>query len=135
MARKKGARGRKAEPRNEAVRVEGLNLDFSAAPTISRFLRDNSFVRGLVGPVGSGKSYACAAEVFLRALAQEPSPRDNIRYTRCAVIRNTYPELRTTVLKTWGEIFPENVFGNMRWSPPITHHIKQPAKDDIPGVD
>jgi len=135
MARKKGARGRKAEPRNEAVRVEGLNLDFSAAPTISRFLRDNSFVRGLVGPVGSGKSYACAAEVFLRALAQEPSPRDNIRYTRCAVIRNTYPELRTTVLKTWGEIFPENVFGNMRWSPPITHHIKLPAKDDIPGVD
>ena len=134
MARRRGARTRKPDA-DPVVQVDALNLDFSKAPTISKFLRSNAFVRGLVGPVGSGKSYACAAEIFLRALAQEPSPVDNIRYTRAAIIRNTYPELRTTVLKTWGEIFPENLFGQMRWSPPITHHIRLPAKGDAPGVD
>ena len=33
-----------------------LNLDFSTSPTVWRFLKDDSFVRGLIGPVGSGKS-------------------------------------------------------------------------------
>ena len=88
-----------------------------------------------MGPVGSGKSYACAAEVMLRAAKQPPSPRDNIRYSRFVVVRNSYPELRTTTLKTWTELFPEGQWGSLRWSPPITHHIKLPVRDDVPGVD
>ena len=38
--------------------ITNLNLDFSNSPTIWNFLNDNSFVRGIMGPVGSGKSYA-----------------------------------------------------------------------------
>ena len=44
--------------------IPGLKLDFSKSPTIWKFLHDKSFVRGLIGPVGSGKSYACCAEIF-----------------------------------------------------------------------
>ena len=112
-----------------------LDLDFKTAPVIWKFLQDNSFVRGLMGPVGSGKSYACAAEIMLRAVKQKPSPRDGIRYSRFAVVRNSYPMLRTTTLKTWMELFPENVWGSARWSPPITHHIKLPSRGDAHGVD
>lgn len=112
-----------------------LNLDFSESPTTWKFLSDDSFFRGLLGPVGSGKSYACAAEVMLRAAKQPPSPKDNIRYTRFVVVRNSYPELRTTTLKTWTELFPESQWGPLRWSPPITHHIKLPTRDDVPGLD
>jgi hypothetical protein len=112
-----------------------LNLDFSTAPTIWQFLTSDKFVRGIIGPVGSGKSYACAAEIMLRAVKQEPSPRDGIRYTRFVVVRNSYPMLRTTTLKTWLEIFPENIWGRAHWSPPITHHIKLPSRDDAHGVD
>ena len=115
--------------------LTGLNLDFSQSPTTWNFLNDDSFVRGLMGPVGSGKTYASLAEVMLRAVKQPPSPVDNIRYTRFAVIRNSYPELRTTTIKTWQEIFPENTWGEMRWSPPITHHIKLPERDGTPGLD
>ena len=115
--------------------LTGLNLDFSQSPTTWNFLNDDSFVRGLMGPVGSGKTYASLAEVILRAVKQPPSPVDNIRYTRFAVIRNSYPELRTTTIKTWQEIFPENTWGEMRWSPPITHHIKLPERDGAPGLD
>ena len=100
-----------------------------------KFLQDKSFVRGIMGPVGSGKSYACAAEIMLKAVSQVPSPRDGIKYSRFVVVRNSYPELRTTTIKTWQELFPENIWGAFRWSPPLTHHIKLPARDNAPGID
>ena len=76
--------------------ITNLNLDFSTSPTVWKFLKDKSFVRGLMGPVGSGKSYACAAEIMLKAVSQVQSPRDGIKYSRFVVVRNSYPELRTT---------------------------------------
>ena len=112
-----------------------MNLDFSTSPGVWKFLNDNSFVRGIMGPVGSGKSYACCAEIFKRAVQQKPSPKDGIRYTRFAVVRNSYPMLKTTTIKTWLELFPENVWGNLHWSPPITHHLKLPARGDASGID
>lgn len=112
-----------------------LDLDFSKAPTVFNFLNDDSFVRGLMGPVGSGKSYACAAEIMLRAVKQAPSPKDGIRYSRFAVVRNSYPMLKTTTIKTWQELFPENIWGRMHWSPPIKHHIKLPSRGDAHGID
>ena len=115
--------------------LPSLNLDFSKSPVVWKFLHDPGFVRGLMGPVGSGKSYACAAEIMLKAVQQKPSPRDGIRYSRFVVVRNTYPELRTTTIKTWQELFPEDVWGSMRWQPPITHHLKLPSRGDIPGID
>ena len=95
----------------DAETLGSLNLDFSQSPTTWKFLADDSFFRGLLGPVGSGKSYACAAEVMLRAAKQPASPKDNIRYSRFVVVRNSYPELRTTTLKTWTELFPESQWG------------------------
>ena len=84
--------------------TKGLKLDFSSAPTVGRFFNSDSFVRGLMGPVGSGKSYACCAEIFRRAVQQRPSPRDGIKFSRFAIVRNTHPMLRTTTLKTWLEL-------------------------------
>ncbi len=115
--------------------ITNLNLDFSTSPMVWKFLQDKSFVRGIMGPVGSGKSYACAAEIMLKAVSQVPSPRDGIKYSRFVVVRNSYPELRTTTIKTWQELFPENIWGPFRWSPPLTHHIKLPSRDNAPGID
>ena len=56
--------------------LPSMNLDFSKSATVWKFLHDKSFVRGLMGPVGSGKSYGCAAEIMLKAVQQKPSPRD-----------------------------------------------------------
>ncbi|MBL00811.1 MAG: TerL [Opitutales bacterium] len=112
-----------------------LQFDFSNAPTIAEFMGSKSFIRGLMGPVGSGKSYGCCAEILKMALSQKPSPRDGIKYSRFAIVRNTHPMLRTTTLKTWLELLPENYWGNVKYSPPITHHIKLPARDGAAGVD
>ena len=94
------------------MEIPSLDLNFENSPTVWKFLHDDSFVRGLMGPVGSGKSYGCAAEIMLRAVRQQPSPRDGIRYTRFVIVRNTYPELRTTTIKTWQELFPEDTWGS-----------------------
>ena len=137
MARRQQARdttNRKKRIQKQEV-MHGLNLDFSNQPTVWKFLNDNAFFRGLLGPVGSGKSYACASEIMLRAVKQVASPKDNVKYSRFVVVRNSYPELRTTTIKTWLEIFPENQWGAMRWSPPLTHHLKLPARGDIAGID
>jgi hypothetical protein len=88
------------------------------------FLKSEKFVRGIRGPVGSGKSVACCIEIFRRACQQTPG-KDGIRRTKWAVIRNTNPELRTTTIATWLQWFPENEWGNFRWSPPFTHHIRK----------
>ena len=118
-----------------ASNIPGLKLDFSKSPTVWKFLNDNSFVRGLIGPVGSGKSYACCAEIFKRAVQQKPSKRDGIKYSRFVIVRNSYPMLKTTTLKTWLELFPEHIYGPVRNSPPITHHIKLPSREGAAGID
>jgi hypothetical protein len=89
------------------------------------FFASEAFVRGLRGPVGSGKSVACCIELFRRAIGQAPSPQDGLRRTRWAVIRNTQPELKTTTIKTWLDWFHEDIYGKFNWSPPFTHHIRR----------
>ena len=87
-------------------------------------MKDDTFFRGIRGPVGSGKSVGCCVEVFRRALAQEKNEQ-GIRKSRWAIIRNTNPQLRTTTIKTWLDWFPEDTWGRFQWSVPYTHHIQQ----------
>lgn len=91
---------------------------------LKAFMKDESFVRGIRGPVGSGKSAGCAIEIFRRASQQEKNEK-GIRQTKWAVIRNTNPELRTTTIATWLQWFPEDEWGQFRWSPPYTHRIQR----------
>ena len=123
------------EKSSKELPVTGLNLNFSKSPEVYKFIQSSAFVQGLMGPVGSGKSYACAAKVMMKAVQQKPSPIDGIRYSRWAVVRNSYPMLKTTTIKTWLDLFPENTFGPMLWTPPITHHIRLPSRGDAAGID
>ena len=91
---------------------------------LRRFMKDDTFFRGIRGPVGSGKSVGCCVEVFRRALQQKPN-KDGIRRSRWAIIRNTNPQLRTTTIKTWLDWFPEDDWGKFHWSVPYTHWIRQ----------
>ena len=93
-----------------------------AGPTVKAFHESEAFVRGIMGPIGSGKSTACVLELLRRAQLQAPSP-DGIRRSRWAIIRNSFPELRSTTLKTWGEWVPP-AFGKFTLDSPIVHHIK-----------
>lgn len=85
--------------------VKPFVLDYKRPPTILRFQESNAEFRGIMGPVGSGKSTGCCIEMFRRALLQEPN-REGVRDTRWAVVRNTYAQLKSTTIPTWQAWFP-----------------------------
>lgn len=100
---------------------------------LREFLRDNSFLQLIQGPWGSGKSVACCMKVWMYATRQKPD-RSGVRKTRWIVVRNTYPDLENTTIKTWLEWFPEAVYGTFRRSKPFTHKINVPFPDDDGGM-
>lgn len=99
------------------------SVTYNATKTGSRFHRSDSFVRLQLGPVRCGKTVSNCMEIFRRA-AQQEQASDGKRYSRWAVFRNTYPELRLTTIKTWLDWFPEQIYGKVRWIPPITHMVE-----------
>lgn len=88
-------------------------------PVAAAFHESNAFFRGIRGPVGSGKSSSCCVEIFSRACEQRVF--NGVRSSRWAVVRNTYPELKTTTIKTWMDWFPMT---QMKWDTPITGTVK-----------
>ncbi len=85
--------------------VAAQGLVYKASPTMELFHWSPDFVRQLIGPIGSGKSVACVAELVRLASQQAPFP-DGTARTRALVVRNTYPELRDTTLKTFEDWVP-----------------------------
>jgi hypothetical protein len=89
-----------------------VTFTYKSPPTIGRFMLDDSFVRGVMGPIGSGKSTGCVMEIYKRCLGQRRAP-DGIRKSRWVIVRNTYRELSDTTLKTFLMWFPAGVHGHM----------------------
>ena len=110
------------------------DLRYDAGPTASRFHKSDAFVRGIMGPVGSGKSVACCWEIYMRAIAQEPN-WEKVRKSRVLIVRNTLPQLETTTMKTWKDWFPAGnvnnpgTFGILTRKPPFTHYMKMALPD------
>lgn len=126
--------------------MSDFTINYTAdGDTIRRFMSSSAFVRGLQGPVGSGKSVACVMECLRLMLAQERSfdpktvkevrhgvfegVRSGKRKLRIGVVRNTTPQLETTTMKTWLEWLPEDQFGRVRWRPPYKQEIFIPELD------
>src|SRR5215467_11399443 len=90
-----------------------LNYDTSEVPTIRKFMASDAFIRGLLGPFGSGKSSGCVWDIINRSLKQKPG-LDGVRRTRWAVIRNTYKQLNDTTIRTVHQWFPYPMMGHWR---------------------
>lgn len=101
-------------------------------PVAAAFHEDHSFVRGIKGPVGSGKSSVCCFEILHRAISQNPGP-DGVRRSRWAAVRNTYPELKSTTIRTFMDWF-EGI-AHIKWDIPISAFIKIDDIGDGTGLD
>lgn len=66
---------------------------------------DSELVKSTMGPVGSGKSTRNFAHMIFQAALVPPFLRDGIRRARFGAIRNTYPDLKGSTLKSWMEWF------------------------------
>lgn len=107
-------------------------IRYRASPTLARFHRSKALVRGVLGPIGSGKSVGCIMELWRIALCQAPDSR-GIRPSRIAVIRNTYGELKSTTIKTWQEWIPDEVCPIV-YDAPIRGTIDMPHPDGATRV-
>lgn len=101
-------------------------------PVAEAFHNSTARVRGILGPVGSGKSSSCVMEIIRHTLAQQPHAK--VRRARWAIIRNTYPELKSTTIKTWQQWIPTNI-APMKWDAPITATLKIKDIGDGTGVE
>jgi hypothetical protein len=87
------------------------------------FMRSLAPVKIIQGPIGSGKSLACAMSIWMSALEQHRQA-DGKRRGRWHVFRDTYNKLEDTTIKTWLEWFPEREFGRFYWSKPMLHEVR-----------
>ena len=102
---------------------EDYVVNYVCPPTIERFWNSKAHVRGLMGPYRSGKSSGCCVFIWDKCRTQRPGA-DGIRRSKWAIVRNTYPELLTTALQTWLSWYPEEHFGDLVKSIPITYYLK-----------
>lgn len=96
-------------------------------PISEAFLSSDAFIRGIRGPVGSGKSVGCVIDMMKTAAMQHVGP-DNVRRYRGVIIRNTYSELLTTTINSFHDWIPET-YGKFVSTVPITHTIVDKLPD------
>lgn len=108
--------------------MTATQINYKPPGPVSRaFMLDDSFFRGIMGPFGSGKSTVCVMEILRKAKDQRLGI-DGKRRSRWAVVRNTYPELRTTTIKTWHQWVPPSIGRWVDTGPPM-HHIQEGELD------
>lgn len=88
---------------------------YNPSPTAIAFHNDDSFVRGVVAGVGTGKSVMMIQELIRRGFDQAPGA-DGVRRTRFGLVRSTYPKLRETTIKTFSQ-----------WVPPLLSPVRMTA--------
>ena len=91
-------------------------------PVLAAFMQSTAPVQVICGPVGSGKSKTCNLKLWAIANQQKLGP-DGVRRTRVAVVRTTYPELRTTTIRTWLDTFPEKIYGPLKFTQPPSQKV------------
>ena len=98
-----------------------------AGETLRRFHNSGAFMRVVIGPLGSGKTTACAMEVWRRMQEQAPDG-EGVRRSRWLGVRSTYPQLETTTIPEWRGLFDDR-FGRFSLSKPPTHRIRAMLDD------
>jgi hypothetical protein len=92
-----------------------------------RFHLSRAFLKMILGPVGSGKSSTCVMDLLMNAMNQAPN-KYGVRQSRHLIIRNTFPELRSTTVKTFQAWIPDSICPVV-YSIPFNGRMKQTLPD------
>lgn len=109
-------------------------MEYYPEHTAMAFHTSSARVRGIMGPTGCGKTVTCAMELVSRAREQKPDSK-GLRPSRWLVVRNTYPELMSTTIKTWEDWCPQ---ARVVYSTPIRWRWRCAKLSDDPqgcGID
>jgi hypothetical protein len=70
-------------------------VKYIPSPTGKKFIRSRAFIKGIMGPVGGGKSTVCLMDLVARGYDQ--AAHNGLRRTKFAIVRNTAAQLTSTV--------------------------------------
>lgn len=91
-------------------------------PIADAYIASRAFIKGIMGPVGSGKTIA-SGQAFLQLAKKQGGVmgRDGVlvRKSRFAIIRDTYPNLDRNTIPSWWKIIPKHVGDFVNSSPRI----------------
>jgi hypothetical protein len=107
--------------------MDELVRTYIASPTFTRVHASQAAVRGVMGPVGSGKTVGCFNDWWFNLAMTQPANKAGVRKRRLVVVRNTYPELQLTSIKTFIQWFGE--LAKLRLSVPIEARMVYPMDD------
>ena len=110
--------------RGEGLYFPQTEREYQPSKTGKALHQSNHFIRAVLGPVGSGKSTMCCMDVLYQAMSIPPC-KDGVRRSKWVMIRNTYPELKSTTLATFLDWFGD--FGlspSLNQNSPITYHTQ-----------
>lgn len=115
-----------ARPIHPKEEKAAISINYSATPTARLFHNSKAFVKGMLGPVGSSKTVSMCMEMFSLAMRQPPDDQ-GIRKCRSLVVRSTFPELKTTTVKSFLEWF--GAIGTITYGSPIEYRCNLPLGD------
>lgn len=75
------------------------------------------------GPIRSGTSVASCMRL-MEAAMKVPKDHEGKRRSRWLIVRNSYPDLEASTIKTWLHWFPEKLYGRFYWSQPYVHEVR-----------
>lgn len=94
-----------------------MALTYVPGPTGQRFIDSRAYIKGIMGPIGGGKSTVCIMELLNRSVRQ--APFNNVRRTKHIILRNTIAQLKATVkplIDTWFVTMTQGTMGSWRLS-------------------
>lgn len=107
-------------------------------PVAQDFIRDLTKTAVIMGPLGGGKTTACAFKriyaATLAPICKHPVDGKPSRMCRWIVLRDTFRSAEKTVLESWKQWFPKTYAGSS-WTGgndrPVTHTLRFIGKDGI----
>lgn len=114
------------EQSDEIIRKLALDLDLIGdldftryvppGPVAQEFLNSTALTAVLMGPLGGGKTTACAFKriraATLAPIARHPADGKPTRMCRAIILRDTFRSAEKTVLESWRQWFPKNYAGS-----------------------
>ena len=94
------------------------------SPSGEKFHASLAKCKGIMGPVGNGKTVTVMHDLLFRSEGQVPDPRDGVRRSRWFVVRNTYQQLRNSTVKSWLQWFPDT---SMKYAPHPVGVLRRPS--------
>lgn len=97
-------------------------------PVMEQFHRRDEFVRIVVGPLGSSKTFGAINEVLRQCHEQTPN-RERVRKSRWVIARNSFPDLNATTIPDVREVVDKINPDGWNMQMPVTWKHSYPRAD------